>query len=164
MGLIPWPCRQSHYASIFQLSMSVEWPSQDVFYFVCLQFIFTIIGCFATLLAITVYFRSSSLRKVHSNLLFLNLLVNALIYIVFAVLIISGYQTVMKNSNILGIQWVCYFTGFINTFCIGMEIYTLMCIGLERYFAIVRQTPLTLKHIIELLVFGYCLIGIISRY
>jgi hypothetical protein len=143
--------------------MTVEWPTPNVLYVCYFQFIIHIIGFFATLLAITVYFRSSSIRKSHQNLLFLNLLVNSFIYIVFGSSIFSGYGAIMKNSNILDIQWVCYFNGIILTLCCLMELYTLTCIASERYFMIVKEKPLSRNQIIGLLVFGYCSLGVMSR-
>ncbi len=90
-------------------------------------------------------------------------MVNELILLVFGVIYFAGYQMVIKNSNILEIQWVCYFQGYIIAFFPAMEVYILMCIALERYFAIKRQRPLSRHRIIGLLVFGYCLLGGISR-
>jgi hypothetical protein len=68
----------------------------------------------------------------------------------------------MGNSNILmGVG--CSINGFITLFCAGMEIYSLMCIALERYFAIKKQNPLSKRQIIGLLVFGWVEVGLLVR-
>ena len=99
---------------------------------------------------------------VYQNLLLLNLLINTMVYSIIAV-IFSGYGIVQGNSNGFA-SWSCNLNGFLNTFCCGMEIYTLMWIALERYFTIVKQKELTYNQIIAILVFGYCWIGIFTRY
>jgi hypothetical protein len=144
-------------------TMTVEWPTPNVLYAVIFCFIIGMISVFTSALAIIVYFRSLTIRKASQNLLFLNLLINACIYSLAAA-IYNGSGVISGNSNFLAISWICNFEGFINMFCCGMEIYTLMCIALERYFAIKKQKPLSFNYIIGLLIFGYCWEAFTARY
>jgi hypothetical protein len=73
-------------------------------------------------------------------------------------------MAIRQSTDILNMKWVCSVDGFLNLFCITMELYTLMCIALDRYFSIKKQTPLTLNQVIGLLVFGYFVTGLIYRY
>jgi hypothetical protein len=141
--------------------MSVEWPTPNVHIGIIICFIIGIISLFSTSFAILAYFKSATIRQAYQNLLLLNLLINAMIFSINSI-IVNGYGAFMKNSDILSIQWVCNLDGFTSMFCCGMEIYSLMCIGLERYFAIKKQQPLTLNQIIGLLVFGWVEIGLIT--
>ncbi len=134
-------------------------PSVIACYF---NFIISIAIFFTTSLAILAYKMSMAIRQAYSNILLLNLLINAIVISINS-MIFFGYGAIMGNSNILSIQWVCSLNGFFNVFCCGMEIYTLMCIALERYFAIVKQYPLTLKQIMGLLVFGWIECGLVAR-
>jgi hypothetical protein len=142
--------------------MSVEWATPNSIIACYFNFTFAIFSVFATCLAIMVYFKSPIIRQAYQNLLLLNLLVNGLIYSVIQIAF-YGEMIIMKSPKILTIQWVCDLNGFINMFCSAMEIYTLMCIALERYFAIKKQQPLSFNYIIGLLIFGYCISGIMTR-
>ncbi len=143
------------------IGMSIEWPFQSVFIACLFNVIFASISFFATLMAIVAYFSSTTLRQAYQNVLFLNLLVNALIVSV-NVIFFCGHAAIMGNSNVL-LGWGCSLNGFINIFCCGIETYTLMCIALERYFAIKQQTILNFNQIALMLLFGYFWVGIMSR-
>jgi hypothetical protein len=142
--------------------MGVEWPTSDAFYFIICGTIFGLISCFSTPIAIIAYFKSTTIRKSHQNLLLLTLLINALVYSL-SIPIINVPMLLVKNSDILAIQWVCNIDGFIKMFCCNMEIYILMCISVERYFAITRQISLTFNQIVGMIVFGVCLTGLVFR-
>ncbi len=140
--------------------MSNQWPTPDVLYFCYFNSIIAIICFFTTLLAIVAYFRSN-IRYTYQNLLLLNLLINAMIFSL-TIIIFNGHGAVMGNSNIL-MGLGCSIDAFLNLFCCFLEIYTLMCTALERYFAIVKLKPLTLNQIIGLLVFGWIECGLLAR-
>jgi hypothetical protein len=142
--------------------MSVEWPIPTVLIGVYFDFILGIVSFFTTTMAIAAYFHSFTIRHAYQNLFMLNLLINAILFTLHAI-IFNGYAAILKNANFLSIPWVCSSNAFIGLFCSGMEIYTLMCIALERYFAIKKQTPLTLNQIIGLLVFGWIECGLLTR-
>jgi hypothetical protein len=79
-----------------------------------LSLITGIISFLTTLLAITAYFYSLSIRQAYQNLLFLILLVNALFY---SMNVIFLHWHVSNKQNILSIDWVCNLNGFLNLFC-----------------------------------------------
>ncbi len=103
-----------------------------------------------------------AIRQAYQTLFLLNLLINAMIFTVSG-MYIQGNEFVMGNSNVLSTELACNLHGLINTFCCCMEAYTLMCIALERYFSIVKQTPLTFNQVIGLLVFGWVEVGLVTR-
>jgi hypothetical protein len=142
--------------------MAVVWPNPDAFYILMVGAIFGLISCFSTPIAILAYLKSTSIRKAHQNLLLLALLVNALVYSL-STTIINISMLLVKNSDILAIQWVCNIDGFIKIFCTNMEIYILMCISVERYFSITRQISLTFNQIVGMIAFGVCLMGLVFR-
>jgi hypothetical protein len=143
--------------------MSIQFPTPTVLIACHFYFFISIISLLTTTLAIFAYFKSIIIRQAYQNLLLLNLLTNAYAYTVVQIAF-YGPMIMMKTPEILTVQWACSLNGFLNVFCCGMELYTLMCIALERYFAIVKQKPLTSNQIVGLLVFGYCWIGITTRY
>jgi hypothetical protein len=116
-----------------------------------------------TTIAIVAYFQSIAIRQAYQNILLLNLLVNSMVYLV-TIIVYNGKMVILGNTNLLSVGWLCSLDGFLNLFCCGMEIYTLMCIALERYFAIKKQQPLTLNQIIALLIFGYVWGAFTARY
>jgi hypothetical protein len=142
--------------------MAVEWPTPEAFYSLLLADIFGLISCFSTPIAILAYFKSTTIRKAHQNLLLLTLLINALIYSAI-IPFINFPMLFVKNSDILANQWVCNLDGFVKIFCTNMEIYILMCISVERYFEITRQISLTFNQIVGMIAFGVCSIGLIFR-
>ena len=142
--------------------MAVMWPTPDVLYTLIVGTIFGLISCCSTPIAILAYFKSMTIREAHQNLLLLTLLINALVYSL-TIAIFNIPMLLVKNSDILASQWVCNIDGFIKIFCTNMEIYILMCISVERYFAITRQISLTFNQIIGMIVFGVCLIGLVYR-
>jgi hypothetical protein len=141
--------------------MSIEWPTSTVLFACYFCFITGIISFLTTVFAIVAYFKSPTIRQAYQNLLLLNLLFNALIFSISAATF-NGYGSIMGNSNIL-MGLGCSINGFLNVFCCCMEIYSLMGIALERYFAIVKQTPLNFNQIIGLLVFGWIECGLLAR-
>jgi hypothetical protein len=142
--------------------MSAVWPTPDAQIACICSTIIATIGVLATPITIYVYFKSIAIRQAYQNLLLLNLLVNAQVYSVVAV-IFYGHGALFKNSDILSIKWVCYFDGFMNMFCCCMEIYVLMCIAIERYFAFTKQIALSKKQIIGMIAFGVCWLGFLAR-
>ena len=142
--------------------MAIVWPSPDVHIACWCSTIFATICFLATPIAILAYFKSLYIRQTYQNLLLLTLLINAQVYSISAV-IFYGHGAIFKNSNILGISWACTIDGFMNVFCCCMEIYALMCIAIERYFAITKQIALSKKQIIGMIAFGIGWIGFFCR-
>ncbi len=112
-NVIPRPYLKLGYRKIFKVPadfddfhsqskpeiMAVEWPTPDAFY------IFGLISCFSTPIAILAYFKSTAIRKAHQNLLLLTLLINALMYSAI-IPFINFPMLFVKNSDILASQWV----------------------------------------------------------
>jgi hypothetical protein len=142
--------------------MTVEWETPNVLYICYFNSIIALISTCSTILAILAYFKSLTIRQAYQNLLLLNLLINSIIFSVNQ-MVFYGQMAIVKNPSILTIGWACSLNGLINFFCAGMELYALMCIGIERYFAIKKQKPLSRNQIIGLLVFGWIELGLLVR-
>jgi hypothetical protein len=142
--------------------MSIEWPNSNILFACFFILVLAILSVFITSLAIAAYFHSPTIRQAHQNLFMLTLLINAIVFSLNLIIFV-GYGALMGNSNILSNEWACSTNAFLNLFCCFIEIYTLMCIALERYFAIVKLKPLTLNQIIGLMVFGWIEVGLLSR-
>jgi hypothetical protein len=117
------------------------------------NFIISILSVLSTLLGITVYFSSHTLRQGHQNLLFLSLLINSLILTVKSMISYGIIATSGNSDNLNG--WKCLLDAFINLFCSGLETHTLMCIAIERYFVIKKQKTLNFYQILAMIVVGW---------
>jgi hypothetical protein len=117
------------------------------------MFILTLISFIAILFAFVVFFTTPVLRNAQQNYLFLSLLATWLCMVV-NVAFTQGYSTI-TNSWIFLSGYGCTVTGFINQMACGLEIYSLMCLAIERYYAIIRGKALLKKDILIMVTVGW---------
>jgi hypothetical protein len=125
------------------------------------SFSLSIIAILSIMFALAVFFMTPALRTAQSNYLLLSLLATCLVLSVSFV-ILDGIL-IMDGSWIFLSGMGCLSTGFLNQMCLILEVYTLMCMAVERYFAVVRERPLSKSEILLMVVFGWIGCAFLAR-
>jgi hypothetical protein len=123
---------------------------------------FSFISLFSILFALTVFFCTPALRKAHQNYLVLSLMMTCLAT-VYNAGVHYGHVAISNSYSFL-IGANCNLNGFLNGMLCIVEIYTLMCMAIERYFIVVRQRALSRMEMVILLAVGWVEAAFIARY